>query len=279
VVLACACVAAALVVGVGVLNGVRELANAAEANEPIGIGKGVHPGRVVWAHDPAATKWDGPGDGHWWDNAKTIQSEVDGMISDAVRKLAGEKSDSKAWDALFRNFNQTHGGGNARYKKGEKITIKVNFVGTIVGERNIDPKTYEVTGRRLDYMNTSPQTILALLRQLTKNGVPQEDISVGDPLSLFPEQYYALLHGEFPNVHYMDYSGGTAEHPRTKVAASTVPLYWSSRPEGKAQDYVPVHYAEATYLINMANLKSHTMAGVTLCAKNHFGSLFRTWWT
>jgi hypothetical protein len=53
-------------------------------------------------------------------------------------------------------------------------------------------------------------------------------------------------------------------------------LYWSSRPEGKTQDYIPVHYAEAKYLINMANLKSHTMAGVTLCAKNHFGSLIRT---
>jgi hypothetical protein len=42
-----------------------------------------------------------------------------------------------------------------------------------------------------------------------------------------------------------------------------------------AQDYVPVHYAEANYLINMANMKAHTGAGVTLCAKNHFGSLIR----
>jgi hypothetical protein len=38
---------------------------------------------------------------------------------------------------------------------------------------------------------------------------------------------------------------------------------------------VPVPYAEAKYLINMANLKSHSGAGVTLCGKNHYGSLIR----
>ena len=38
---------------------------------------------------------------------------------------------------------------------------------------------------------------------------------------------------------------------------------------------MPVPYAEAKYLINMANLKSHTGAGVTLCGKNHYGSLIR----
>ena len=103
----------------------------------------------------------------------------------------------------------------------------------------------------------------------------QWDLKPGDPLSLFPGQYYDLLHGEFPKVHYLDRNGGNEAHPRTKVELSTVPLYWSSRPEGAIQDYVPALYAEAKYLINMANLKSHTMAGVTLCAKNHFGSLLR----
>jgi hypothetical protein len=38
---------------------------------------------------------------------------------------------------------------------------------------------------------------------------------------------------------------------------------------------VPVPYAEAKYLINMANLKAHSGAGVTLCGKNHYGSLIR----
>ena len=276
-VLAFGSVAVAAVLAFAVWSSMPEQAAMALPNEPIGIGKGLHPGRVVWAHDPGATHWNGPGQGHWWEGSHTIQPAVDGMMSSAVQRMSGETGDRQAWGALFRNFNQAHGGGNAGYKKGEKIAIKVNFVGCIFTEKNIDPKTYDMTGRRLDYMNTSPQMIMALLRQLVKNaGVNQADISVGDPLSLFPNQYYDLLHEEFPNVRYIDRDGGSEGHPRTKPALSTVPLYWSLRPEGKAQDYVPVHYAEAKYLINMANLKAHTMAGVTLCGKNHFGSLLRT---
>ena len=277
VVLACTSLAAAAVLAIGALATMPKQAAKAEPNQPIGVGKGIHPGRVVWAHDPSATRWNGPGDGHWWESSHTVQSAVDGMMSKAVQSLAGEPSDRQAWNALFRNFNQTHSGSNAGYKKGEKIAIKVNFVGCIFTEGNVDPKTYDLGGRRMDYMNTSPQMILALLRQLVRNaGVNQEDISVGDPTALFPNQYYDLLHGEFPGVHYIDRNGGSEGHPRTKVAPSNVPLYWSSRPKGEAQDYVPAQYAEAKYLINMANLKSHTTAGVTLCAKNHFGSLIRT---
>ena len=276
-VLACACLAVAVVLAIGVFAGMPKQAAMAEPNQPIGIGKGIHPGRVVWAHDPGATNWNGPGDGHWWEDRHTNQSAVNAMMSKAVQRLTGETSDRQAWNALFRNFNQTHGGAAAPYKKGEKITIKVNLVGCIFTERNIDPKTYDLGGKRLDYMNTSPQMILALLRQLVNEaGVNPEDISVGDPLSLFPSQYYDPLHAEFPGVHYVDYSGGNEGHPRTRVEPSTVPVYWSSRPEGKAQDYVPAAYAEAKYLINMANMKGHTMAGMTLCGKNHFGSLLRT---
>lgn len=275
--LACASLAVAAVLAIGSFATLPQPAAKGEPNQPIGVGKGVHPGRVVWAHDAKATNWNGPGEGHWWEDTHTIQAPVDGMMSNAVRNLAGESSDRRAWDAIFRNFNRTHGGGNAAYKKGEKITIKVNFVGCIFTEGNVNPQTYDLGGRRLDYMNTSPQMIRALLRQLVKTvGVAQEDIAVGDSLALFPNQYYDLLHAEFPNVRYLDRNGGVPGHPRTKVMPSSAAVYWSARPENKEQDFVPQQFAEAKYLINMANLKSHTMAGVTLCGKNHFGSLIRT---
>jgi hypothetical protein len=251
------------------------LASDPVSNQPIGVAKGLHPGRVVWAHDRNATNWEGPGQGHWWENSHTNQPVVDSMMSGVIRRLAGKASDREAWNALIKHFNQIHGNGNVGYRKGEKVTIKVNLVGCFIGLGGVDPKSYDMV-RGLDYMNTSPQMILALLRQLVNAaGVNQQDISVGDPLSLFPNQYYDLLHSEFPNVHYLDHDGGDATHPRTRVQYSSIPFYWSCRPIGKAQDYVPTPYAEAKYFINMANLKSHTAAGVTLCGKNHYGSLIR----
>ena len=277
VMLACTCLVIAAILGISTWVTVSDhtaLASAPVSNQPIGLAKGLHPGRVVWAHDRNATNWEGPGQGHWWESSHTNQAVVDSMMSRVIRRLGGKAGDRQAWDALIKHFNQTRGHGKAGYRKGEKVTIKVNLVGCIIGA-GVDPKSYDLV-RAVDYMNTSPQMILALLRQLVRAaGVNQQDISVGDPLSLFPNQYYDLLHSEFPNVHYLDHDGGNRAHPRARVRSSSIPFYWSSRPAGKTQDYVPAPYAEAKYFINLANLKSHTMAGVTLCGKNHYGSLIR----
>lgn len=279
-ILAAAYLAAAAAVSVGILVTTPErpaIADAPEPNAPIGVAKGVSPGRVAWVHNPDATDWAGPGQGHWWESAHTNQAVVDAMMSEALRKLTGKSNDRQAWDALFKHFNKAHGKGDAGYKRGEKIAIKVNLVGCIYTNRKgVDRNTYDMVGD-VDYMNTSPQMITALLRQLVRQGgVNEGDISVGDPLARFPNEYYEICRREFPEAHYLDYDGGNADHPRTPVRPSSVPFYWSCRPAGNTQDYVPDCYAEAKYFINMANLKAHTMAGVTLCAKNHFGSLMRT---
>ncbi|MCP4655620.1 MAG: DUF362 domain-containing protein [bacterium] len=242
---------------------------------PIGEARGIHPGRVVWVHDPAATDWEGPGRGHWWESRHTNQRAVARMMGRAIVALTGEPTSATAWDRLFRHFNDTHGRGDRGYQPGEKIVVKVNLVGAIFHPNwgGVNPDTYDLVNK-VDYMNTSPQMIIALLRQLVKVvGVDQADIVVGDPLSYFPNQYYDLCHKEFPNVRYLDYAG---RFGRTRVERSSVPLYWSNHPQGIEQDYLPRTFAEADYLINMANLKSHDgLAGVTLCAKNHYGSLIR----
>lgn len=245
-------------------------------NVPIGDAKGVRSGRVVWVYEPNATDWEGPGDGHWWESSHTNQASVDQMMSRSIRELVGESSDSNAWDGLFRNFNQTHGKGDVAYQPGEKITIKVNLVYCIHFVGSVNTTTYELI-TYLDYMNTGPQMMLALLRQLVYEvGVNEADISIGDTVCYFPNQYFNDCNDEFPNVNYLDYGGGNELHPRTQVAPSSVEVYWSNHPQGYLQDYVPVSYAEADYLINMANLKSHATGGITVCAKNHYGSLIRT---
>jgi hypothetical protein len=81
------------------------------------------------------------------------------------------------------------------------------------------------------------------------------------PVDIWGNEYYDIIHREFPDVLCMDRGG---KFGRIKMKESSVPLYWSCGPEGVRQDYVPASYAEAEYIINFANLKAHTGSGVTL---------------
>jgi gluconolactonase len=247
-------------------------AKAQSVNEPIGEAKGIYPGRVVWVHDPDATDWAGPGDGHPWQANHTDPARVREMMSRAIHELTGQDSDAAAWDKLFRYHNKIHGKGDIGYKPGEKIAIKVNFVGFIWTHGGVNKDTYNL-GSTIDYMSTSPQMIVALLRQLVNTvGVKEADIAVCDSLAYFANEYYDVIHKEFPNVVCMDHAG---KFGRIQMKPSAVPLYWSCHPKECKQDFIPDVFAEADYLFNFANLKAHTGTGVTLCGKNHFGSLVR----
>ncbi len=242
-----------------------------ESLKPVGEAKGLSPGRVVWVHDPQVTNWKGPGDGRWYEANRTQQDRVDAMMSRAVGELTGQSTAAKAWDKLFRHLNQARGKGNVGYKPGEKVVVKPNWVGMIWREGTVDPKNYTLI-KRQDYMNTAPQMIIALVRQLLKAGVKEADISVCDSLAYLVQEYYDILHQELPKAQYVDYAG---KYGRIQVKPSPVPLYWSCRPQGKLPDYVPATFAEAEYQVNFATLKAHAGTGVTLCGKNHFGSLVR----
>jgi hypothetical protein len=242
-----------------------------ESLKPVGVAKGIHPGRVAWVHDPEVTDWKGPGDGHWWEGNRLKQERVDAMMARALRELTGETGVAGAWSKLFRHLNQLRGKGQVGYSAGERVAIKPNWVGMIYREGHVDLDTCTFI-RRHDYMNTAPQMIIALLRQLASVGVRPANITVCDTLACLVNEYHDLFRRAFPEVRYEDYAG---KFGGIKVQPSIQPLYWSSRPQGKAQDYLPACFAEADYLIDFASLKAHTAGGVTLCAKNHFGSLIR----
>ncbi len=278
-VLACICLITVAIAGVvsraGRPDSLAAVTGPWGPHGPIGEARGIHPGRVVWVYDPNATDWEGYNSTqHWWENEHTNLAVVEWMVSQAIRGVAGANSDAAAWDAIFRHFNAKRGKGDVGYQKGEKIVIKLNLTTCNAYYANVSPITYDKKQSVTNNTDNSPQMTLALLRQLVKVvGVDQNDISIGDPTGMIPNYWWNIVHPEFPNVRYLDTYGGSG---RTRVEFSNIPFYWST-PEaaGKKQDYLPTAFAEADYLINFAILKGHS-SGVTLCAKNHYGSLIRT---
>ena len=244
-------------------------------NSPMGTAKGLHPGRVAWVFDPDITDWDGgTGDGNWW--YEHIDADVAGsMVSRAIRGYAGIDDERKAWDAIFHHFNVEKGRGDQGYAAGEKIAIKINLVACFAepGSGRVDDN-YDKTDAWNDNIDNAPELIHGLFDQLVHVvGVAQADITIGDPSGLFPNYMYDKLHPDFPDVHYMDNRGTLG---RTRAEYSDHPFYWSKPGLGTVrQDYVPTAYAEATYFINLAILKSHDSGGITVCGKNHYGSLIR----
>jgi hypothetical protein len=220
---------------------------------PMGIPRGVVPGRVTWAHDPAAVTWDGTGS--WWADANNSQAAIDRMVSRSIRGLTKQKSDAQAWNAIFHYFNRTHDRGNVGYKTGEKVAIKPNLNNT--------------TGHgTIDRLNSSPHLMLALVRQLTGPGrVPQSEITVFDTSRFVPGNLYDKIHSEFPGVVFVDHIGGDGRL-KAQFKANAIPFSLPSR-NATGLDTTVV---EASYLIDAALLKGHVSSGITLCAKNLFGA-------
>ena len=60
-------------------------------NEPLGVGKGIFPGRVAWIHSPGVATWDGR-TGLWMEDRWNDQQKADAMVSEAVIQLTGKST-------------------------------------------------------------------------------------------------------------------------------------------------------------------------------------------
>jgi hypothetical protein len=126
----CACTAALLACVALAMRSLPESTGRADnpPHGPIGVGKGIFPGRVVWVHAPDATSWAGSSSSErWWATNHTDLAVVEDMMSEAIRRLAGEATDAAAWGKLFRSFNTSQGRGDRGYQAGEKIALKINL--------------------------------------------------------------------------------------------------------------------------------------------------------
>ena len=228
-------------------------------NDPMGEGRGIYPGRVVWSYDTAATSWTGEGI-FWWSDASIDSVTVNYMLSRGIQNLTGTSSDSMAWDSIFRHFNKAHEKGDIGYSDNEKIAIKVNWNMM----RKQDQESNAVT--------VAPQVVRALLKQLVyKAGVPASAISFYDISRHVPDFVFNPCKEEFPDVHFIDNSMGENGREPFSMDINTV-IHWSDTAVDGQDSYIPTFVTEADYIINLGNLKAHKLAGITICAKNHFGT-------
>lgn len=169
-------------------------------NQPVGEGKGIFPGRVVWTMDSEVSKWDGK-TGRWWDDGNIGQTILEAMYEKSICALAGTDNARNAWKKIFKYHNKAQGRGNRGYKKGETIAVKINL-----------NNTYS-TGDNDNDIDQSPQATIALLRQLTdKAGVPENciviyDATIGWKARAIPDRLYKPVHKLFPKVRWMSAKG------------------------------------------------------------------------
>ena len=230
-------------------------------NSPLGIGRGIFPGRVTWVRHLVATPWDGK-EGHWWEDSTGInQAAVDQMLAASLRALTAAVDDADAWAKLFRSHNHARGRGEGAYAAGEKVAFKINCNNAYAGYGDDD-----------NQIDASPQTVLAVVRQLVLHaGVRPEDISIYEATRVIPDRVYQKTHAEFPAVHFVDSKGDRTNGREPVEWQDNVVSYSIEKP--LVGRNVPRCVKEATYLVNLALLKGHPTTGVTLTAKNHYGTV------
>jgi hypothetical protein len=269
-------------------------------NQPVGTAIGIFPGRVVWIWDSTSTNFScsnsannngiiDPGDDEWFMLKNNNPTVIDSMVSDCILKITGKTSLAAAWDTLFRYYNSTHGNGNNGYQPGQNMFVKLNIVASVgdTGNRvnsDLSRRDFGLTGNPNTTIS-NPFVVHALLKQLVNNaGIPQNRIYVGDPMQNIFKEDYDLWHSTFPDIHYL---GNNLIHKgiqdlatlgRFPVSKGTGIIHYSDHqtvmPDAGTDTLYDV-FDSADYIINLPAMKAHACAGISLAAKNHWGSVTR----
>jgi hypothetical protein len=201
---------------------------------------------VVHAHSLEATHWNG--ESKYWEHID--QPTVNNMVDQGIMTLTGKMSATESWRAILPN-----------YQPGQKIAIKVNFNNTW--------QCQDVDAR----IDALPHPVNAVVSGLELIGVARSDVCVYDAIRAIPGYFAASC---LDGISLYDgSSSGVCRNPAgfSYTGASRVefnPPIGVTPPEV----YVTNVLMNASYLINMPIMKAgHPIAGVTLGAKNHFGTI------
>jgi len=259
----------------------------AAVNAPIGIARGINPGRVVWTRDPLATKWAGnwqTNNDQWYTDANTDQNRVDAMLSMTLRRLTSAPTDEAAWDAIFKFYQKARGFDVKGYQPGEIIAIKINLNNSAANKTD-------------NLIDASPHTVLAMVRQLVEKAhVPQKNILVYDAKRNFYPALLTHVWKAYKDVRFLQGDAPAANQKNlgfgTNIpleAAKWVPgMVYSSGNFDKAKN-IPQQIMDAKYIVNLALLKLHAypampeyqymekgddgQIALTMTGKNHYGSI------
>ena len=153
------------------------------------------------------------------------------------------------------------------YSPGEKIAIKVNLVMGLAGGKD-----------NASCPGPTPQVLNSLLKGLIDEvHVPGELITIYDASARIPDYILTPFRNssnpEFKKIKFVG-------NPKYITSARYLPaeadmnakIYFADT--SVTDIYLVKSLTEADYVINLANMKGHTLAGVTFCAKNLYGSIF-----
>ena len=254
-----------------------------QRNVPLGRARGVFPGRVVWVRDAKATRWSGDRKSvtdQWWMDKSTDQARVDAMLSRVLRQVTGAATDEEAWRIIFHYYGE-QSGREKKYRGGEIVAVKVNM-------NNSKPVA------PTNLVNVSPQVGLAMVRQLVKHvGVAPKDILVYDAQRDLWPGFLNQIWNEYGEVRFVQRDAPDPEHQKHPAFGAIHGLEQAEWVLGQSYSadhfdnarYVPRQVMEAGYIVNVALVKGHSypyaaaeggdegQTGVTLTAKNHFGSI------
>jgi uncharacterized protein (DUF362 family) len=258
-----------------------------QRNVPLGVARGVFPGRVVWARDPKAAHWSGDiasKTDQWWMDSNNDQARVDAMLSATLRRLTGSATDDQAWTTIFTYYNANKRGlAITGYRPGEIVAVKVNLNNSSVkGPDNI--------------VNVSPQVALAMVRQLVNHAhVPAGNIVVYDARRDIYPGLLTKIWTEFKDVRFVQADPPDPAQPKNPgygdyhglEAANWVEGIHYSANNDTYHDakLIPQQIMDATYLVNVALLKAHSypysaseggdegQTAITMTGKNNFGSI------
>lgn len=251
-------------------------------NSPMGTPWGINPGRVAWAWNPASTRDECTNtitDAYFM-KKNTNQASINSMADKAIKAIGGKPTVKDSWDAIFNSFNERKSGTAKSYTAGEKIFIKINNgqAGWAINRTTLAETgtTSAGTGKRnIAMSNTSPQAVLAFLRQLIDScGIAQTDIIIGEPMTHVYKSMADIVWPVYPDVIIIDKE--REDLGRTKSTGwKSGAIKYSDKGtvmSSAITDNLMNELYDAHYMINIAALKAHARGGVTFCAKNHFGS-------